>query len=127
MNGWRSGDLISAGAGLVVLAGSALPWLLRETPGERVAQTAAGPANLVATTLIVGLALLVSGATRTSWTGVVALLGGLACGIVVFAGTIPAHAAGAHPGFGLFAIGAGGVLAVAGGVLNAIERDEGAL
>lgn len=117
MTEWRSGDITSIAAGLVLGSSVFTPWVLSgATPGPR------GDSGLVTFVAVTALALCSAGLLRTSWTALVAFGSAFVVAFVLMTGAIPAHASNAHPGFGLFALGAAGALAVIAGVLNALER-----
>jgi hypothetical protein len=123
MSRWKSGDILALAAGLVLLSGALMPWIVAEGAAAARYASAAGREGLLAFTLVAAVSLLVTGSLRTSWTALAALFAAFVATFVGFTAAIPAHAQGVHPGFGLFAIAAGAALALVACVLNAIERE----
>lgn len=121
MKGWRSGDVLAMAAGVALLTAALTPWGLGS--GGATYGFAAGQDILFGLAVLSALALIVVGAMRTPWTALVALFAAFTAAFVGFTAAIPAHAQGSHPGFGLFALAAAAVLAMAGCVMNAIERE----
>jgi hypothetical protein len=115
---WRTGDLTALAAAIAVGVAAVTPWI--EVSGGRVIF---GSAAEIAFLLAIGLSLFAAGGMRTSATAGVAMVDAFLIAFVLFTSAIPAHAGGAHPGFGLFAMAAGGVLSLVAGVLNGIERE----
>jgi hypothetical protein len=115
---WRTGDLVALAAAIAVGVAAATPWI--ESSGGTSTH---GSLTAIAFLAAIALSLFAAGGMRTSATALVAMVDAFLLIFVLFTSSIPAHGGGAHPGFGLFAMGSGAVLALVAGVLNGIERE----
>jgi peptidoglycan/LPS O-acetylase OafA/YrhL len=122
MSNWRSGDIVSAAAGFALLVALAVPWVLTDTVRPS-SPLAAGAIGTLAWIGLSGAVLAGFALKRSAWTALVGFSVVLVAAFGLYTAAIPAHAAGAHPGFGMYALAAGAVLAAVGAVLNAIERE----
>lgn len=124
MTTWRSGDIVSASAGLALVVSLVVPWVVTDVV-RPASPLALGELGIIGWVGVAGALLLGFAVRRSSWTALVGFSVVLVAAFVLFTAAIPSHAGGAHPGFGMYVLAVGAVLAAVGAVLNAIEREAG--